>query len=181
MSKPHHLTIYTTALCILIAAAPLHAAEFGDESARVWTERNLSLFNAATQNVPTSDDLDASEAAGNAYFGALKTACSGISGEHIRYGGKNMPVWAQTAQQRFCLGADNLRRAYSSGKKDKKYCGDLKSAISYAQKADAAKNPPAIMASSQKLIEASEALMNSRITLVKKSILGDSKIVFSCS
>lgn len=170
--------LFATAVMAL-APQPAQAA-FGAESAEIWSARSLRIAEAVGKPVATSTDVKESEAIGNSYFSGVKQACTGITGEHIRYGGKNMPVWAQTAQQHFCLGAGNLFRAYSSGKKDKGYCRDLKSAIGYARKAKPGEDPENVVAAAQALIGATEALINTKVTLQKWSVLGTSSLSFSC-
>jgi hypothetical protein len=181
MKSPSPITRLVLAAVAVVALTPQSAAAaFGAESAEIWSARSQRIAEAVGQTVATSDDIKESEAIGNRYFSTVKQACTGITGEHIRYGGKNMPVWAQTAQQHFCLGADNLFRAYSSGKKDKGYCRDLKSSIGYARKAKAGEDPESVVQAAQALIGAAEALINTKITLQKWSVLGTSNLSFAC-
>ena len=92
-----------------------------------------------------------------------------------------MPVWAQTAQQHLCLGSKQLWSAFDSGKKDKGYCRQLDSAASYARKAKRGDDPDSVVVAAEQLAVAAEKLAATRITLVKKSIIGDSEITFQCS
>ena len=172
-------SVLLTATFLVLSTQPASAA-FGEASADVWSQRSQRIAAAVAQPVAQGANLDESEAIGNAYFSGIKQACTGITGELIKYGGKNMPVWAQTAQQSICLGADNLARAYRAGKKDKDYCGDLKTAVSNARKARRGVDPDMVVDAAQALIGAAEKLMDSKITLERKSILGSSFISFEC-
>jgi len=173
----------SVALCAVSAAALIAtpaAAAFGEASAQVWAERSQRIAAAVAKPVATSADLDESEQIAFAYFSGVKDACTGITGEHIRYGGKNMPVWAQTAQGSFCLGADNLVRAYRSGEKNKKYCGDFRTSVGAARKAKRGVDPDGVVDGAEALITAAETLMATKVTFEKKSILGNSRISFAC-
>lgn len=167
------------AILFALSAQPA-AAGFGEASADVWSQRSLAIAAAVDRPVETSTDLQKSEAIGYAYFSGVKEACTGITGEHIRYGGKNMPVWAQTAQQSFCLGADNLSRAYRVGKKDKDYCGNLRTSVSNARKAKPGEDPERVVQAAAALVGAAEKLMDTRITLQRQSFLGNSSLSFNC-
>lgn len=172
-------TVALAATFLVLSTQPASAA-FGQASAEVWSQRSQRIAAAVAQPVAQGANLDESEAIGNAYFSGIKQSCTGITGELIKYGGKNMPVWAQTAQQSFCLGADNLARAYRAGKKDKDYCGNLRTAVGNARKAKRGEDPDVVVDAAQALIGASEELMNSKITFEKKSLLGSSFISFKC-
>jgi hypothetical protein len=154
---------------------------FGDVAAQVWVDRTQRIVAAIDQPIAAGADLGESATNAGRYLSAIQDACSGLQGELIKNGGKNMPVWAQTAQQHLCLGAKQLYRAFDSGKKDKEYCRQLDSAASYARKAKPGDDPDSVVTAAGQLAAAAEKLASTRITLVKKSIIGDSELSFQCT
>jgi len=171
---------------VLLAAAALAftaqpaLAAFGEASAQVWVARSQKIAEAVGRPVTMTGDMAENERVGKAYFDEVKAACSGITGEHIRYGGKNMPVWAQTAQQKFCVGADQMAAAYKNAEKDKGYCRDLKAVAGYASKAKRGEDPDAVVDAAKTLTDAAQKLMDSKIVLERWSVLGTRQIIFSC-
>jgi hypothetical protein len=156
-------------------------AAFGEVAAQVWVERTQRITAAIDQPIAAGADLDESATNAGRYLNGIQEACSGLNGELIKNGGKNMPVWAQTAQQHLCLGSKQLWQAFDSGKKDKGYCRQLDSAAGYARKAKRGEDPDSVVVAAEQLAVAAEKLAATRITLVKKSIIGDSEITFQCS
>jgi hypothetical protein len=154
---------------------------FGDVAAQVWVERTQRIVAAIDQPIVAGADLSESATNAGRYLSAIQDACAGLQGELIKNGGKNMPVWAQTAQQHLCLGAKQLYSAFDAGKKDKNYCRQLDSAADYARKAKPGDDPDSVVAAAGQLAAAAEKLASTRITLVKKSILGDSELSFQCT
>jgi hypothetical protein len=171
--------VAATGLALSIFAGQASAA-FGDVAAQVWVERTQRIVAAIDQPIAAGADLSESATNAGRYLSAIQDACAGLQGELIKNGGKNMPVWAQTAQQNLCLGAKQLYSAFDAGKKDKNYCRQLDGAASYARKVKPGEDPEAVVAAAAQLAAAAEKLASTRITLVKKSIIGDSEISFPC-
>jgi hypothetical protein len=156
------------------------ALGWGDVATQVWVERSQRIATAVDQSIQPGADLDESSMNARKYLAGIVEACAGLTGEIIKNGGKNTPVWAQTAQQHMCLGTKNLSRAFEAGKKDKGYCRDLDSAADYARKARPGEDPDSIVEAAARLAAAAEKLGGTPIELVKKSLLGDSSITFKC-
>jgi len=165
--------------CTLFAAQGL--AAFGDVAAQVWVERTQRIVTAIEQPIAAGADLDESSLNAGRYLKGIQDACAGLTGELIKNGGKNTPVWAQTAQQDLCLGSKQLWSAFDAGKKDKEYCRQLRGAANYARKAKAGDDPESVVTAAGQLAAAAEKLAGTKITLVKKSIIGDSELTFQCS
>ena len=177
-SKP--VTAFVFGLgCALFAGQGM--AAFGEVAAEVWVERTQRIVAAIEQPIPTGADLDESSLNAGRYLSGIQDACAGLTGELIKNGGKNMPVWAQTAQQNLCLGSKQLWSSFDAGKKNKEYCRQLAGAASYARKAKAGDDPDSVVAAAAQLAAAAEKLASTKITLVKKSILGDSELSFQCT
>jgi hypothetical protein len=179
-----HRTSSTTAAAVglaLVLGASQAIAAFGDVAAQVWVERTQRIVAAIDQPIVAGANLDESSLNAGRYLSAIQDACAGLNGELIKNGGKNMPVWAQTAQQHLCLGSKQLWTAFDAGKKDKGYCRQLDSAASYARKVKQGEDPESVVTAAGQLAAAAEKLASTRITLVKKSLLGDSEINFQCS
>jgi hypothetical protein len=176
---------YSTTAAVACVALTLVAgqasAAFGDVAAQVWVERTQRIVAAIDQPIAAGADLDESSLNAGRYLAGIQDACAGLTVELIKNGGKNMPVWAQTAQQHLCLGSKQLWSAFDSGKKDKGYCRQLESAADYARKAKPGDDPEAVVTAAAALAAAAEKLASTRITLVKKSLLGDSEISFQCA
>lgn len=165
--------------CALSAGPSL--AAFGEVAAQVWVERTQRIVAAIDQPIAAGADLDESALNAGRYLSSIQDACAGLNGELIKNGGKNMPVWAQTAQQNLCLGSKQLWSAFDAGKKNKEYCRQLSGAASYARKAKAGDDPDSVVAAAAQLAAAAEKLAATKITLVKKSIIGDSELSFQCN
>jgi hypothetical protein len=165
--------------CALFAGRGL--AAFGEVAAQVWVERTQRIVTAIEQPIAAGADLAESSLNAGRYLKGIDDACAGLTGELIKNGGKNMPVWAQTAQQDLCLGTKQLWRAFDAGKKDKEYCRQLRGAANYAGKAKAGDDPDSVVAAAAQLAKAADKLASTKITLVKKSIIGDSELTFQCS
>jgi hypothetical protein len=165
--------------CALFAGQGM--AAFGEVAAQVWVERTQRIVAAIEQPVAAGADLDESSMNAGRYLKGIHDACEGLTGELIKNGGKNMPVWAQTAQQDLCLGSKQLWNAFDSGKKDKEYCRQLRGAANYARKAKAGDDPESVVAAAGQLAAAAEKLAATKITLVKKGFIGDSQLTFQCS
>lgn len=204
MHDKTHVTQQLTALAAgLFASATAFA--WGDAAITAWTARNTALVAAVNQPIDAGAPPDASGqpalyyvdargfmykpnaeekaamAASGQYSEAIKQACSGLTGELIKNGGKNMPVWAQTAQQKFCAGVDGLNKALADDAADKTRCKELSSAISYAQKAKPGEDPEAVLESAAALIAAAEKLRGTPIIMTQKGkVLGDSNRTFTC-
>lgn len=185
------------------------ASGWGDTAAQVWVARSEALVAAASQPIYAAGSPDAgqqviyvypqsklailgrgeqpaeykgrTEAAGQ-YVENLKKACSGLTGEHIKNGGRNMPTWAQTAQQRFCLSIDDLKHASFDEPSDKDRCKSTKSAAEYAAKAKRGEDPDAVVEAATRLAAAAEALNALPLVMVKRSLGGaaESSRTFSC-
>ena len=201
-------TIFTPSRLFLIALGTLaNSAAFawGDAAVTAWTARNAALVAAVNQPIgagapPTGDGQPALHAVKYSGFSYKPNAeekaaldasgswithsdaqCEGLWGEHIKNGGQNMPVWAQTAQQRFCEGAKATGNAIMEKSHDKARCKALASAIDYANKAEAGEDPEAIVQSAAELVAAAEKLRAIPIVMTQKSkLLGDSQRTFSC-
>ncbi len=198
-------------LCLAAGAFAFSSAAFawGDTAAQVWIQRTDAMVAAATQPIypadspnagknviyvyPQSglallgksqkpDGYDANEAAAAAYIEAMKKTCSGLTGEHIKNGGKNMPVWAQTAQGRFCGAIDALKGAAFDDPGNKDRCKNAESAINYAGKAKAGEDPEAVVEAAKRLIAAAESLKALDLVMVKRSAGGAAEATrtFSC-
>ena len=185
--------------------ASMSAFAWGDDAIGAWTARNAALvaavnqplgaaapLNAAGQPVlfsvdsrglfykPNAEEKAANDASG-AYVANIAAQCEGLWGEHIKNGGRNMPTWAQTAQQRFCSGAEALEHALVDKPSDKKRCKDLASAIEYPQEAKTGEDPEAIVQSAAELVIAAEKLRSLPVLMIQKGkILGDGERTFSC-
>lgn len=180
------------------------AFAWGDAAIAAWTARNAALVEAVNSPIdagapadasgkpmlysldsggfmykPTAEETAALNASG-AYINRIKAACDGLTGELIKNGGKNMPVWAQTAQQKFCSGVTATNAALDDpANKDR--CKDLASAISYAGKAKAGEDPQAIIDSAVALSAAAGKLRSTTIYKTKKGkVLGDGGRAFTC-
>lgn len=197
--------ILTIALASLASLANNAAFAWGDDAINAWTTRNAALVAAVNQSVDAAAPPDATgqtvlyvvdsrgffykqnaeekaatDASGN-YVVQIGEHCDGLTGEHIKNGGRNMPVWAQTAQQRFCSGVKAMEHALVDKPSDKKRCKDLASAIDYASKASPGDDPEAIVQSAAALSAAAEKLRNIPIVMTQKSkLLGDSQRTFRC-
>lgn len=180
------------------------ASAWGDKAVAAWTERNAAIVGAVSQTVTTQDadgkpaliktdvhkgwikissgEKDAAEeAVADAYLKGLDDACDGLTGEHIKNGGRNMPTWAQTAQQKFCLGVSDTKSAYNKDQASKDRCKSLESAIKYAKKAERGDDPDAVVDSAATLIAAAEQLRSLPIVLIQKGkVLGDGSRTFLC-
>lgn len=184
--------------------ASTNASAWGDKAIAVWTARNAAISAAVGQPVATQDadgkpaliktdvhkgwlkissgEKDAAEeAVADAYFKGLDDACEGLTGELIKNGGRNMPTWAQTAQQKFCLGVSGLKHAYDKDQASKSRCKDLESAIKYAKKAERGDDPDAVVDSAATLVLAAEQLRSLPVVLIQKGkVLGDGSRTFIC-
>jgi hypothetical protein len=185
--------------------ASASAFAWGDAAITAWTARNAALVAAVNQPIeagappdaagqpvlynvdsrgfmykPNADEKAAMSASGK-YSEAIEQACSGLTGELIKNGGKNTPVWAQTAQQKFCAGAAALGKAVAEDPADKARCKELSSAISYAQKAKPGEDPQAVIDSAATLVAAAEKLRGTPIVMTQKGkVLGDGSRTFTC-
>jgi len=180
VNRASSTTAAVACLALTLMAGQATAA-FGDVAAQVWVERTQRIVAAIDQPIAAGADLDESSLNAGRYLAGIQDACAGLTGELIKNGGKNTPVWAQTAQQHLCLGSKQLWSAFDSGKKDKGYCRQLDSAADYARKAKPGDDPEAVVTAAAALAAAAEKLASTRITLVKKSLLGDSEISFQCA
>lgn len=192
---------------LFIIGLPLCSQSFawGDKAATVWVERNNALIAAANQPLgapadgaaPSTERVlrtttrsgfssgytaeeNADEKVAMDFYSGLATACDGLTMEHIKNGGRNMPTWAQTAQQRFCLSVADLKHAYKDKPHDTDRCKSLASAIKYARKAEKGDDPDAVVDSATALAAAAESLRAVKINLIKKGAFGDSNRMFSC-
>lgn len=190
---------------VLGIAAAMPAFAWEESAVADWTARNVAIAAAVNQPIPASIVLpdsaeralyatqhrgfsfgrseaeNADEAAAANYINGLAQACDGLTGELIKNGGRNMPVWAQTAQQKFCVSVSDLKQAYKNKPHDRDRCKSLDSAMSYAKKAEAGEDPEAVIASAATLVAAAESLRNLPIVLIQKSkILGDGQRTFTC-
>jgi len=181
------------------------AFAWGDAASAAWTARNASLVAAVNQPIDAgappdatgkpvlyfvdsrglfykpNDQEKASTAASGTYATNISTKCKGLTGELIKNGGRNMPVWAQTAQQKFCSGADATGQALVEKPGDKSRCKDLASAIKYAREATPGKDPEAVVQSAAELVAAAEKLRAISIVMTQKGkLLGDGTRTFSC-
>jgi hypothetical protein len=190
---------------VLGTAASGVALAWGDAAIAAWTARNAALVAAVELPIgagapadaagkpmlysldsggfmykPTAEEKAALDAS-SSYVAAIKNACDGLTGELIKNGGKNMPVWAQTAQQKFCSGASATMTAIAEDPASKDRCKDLASAISYAGKARAGEDPPAVIESAAALAAAATKLRDVAILKTRKGkVLGDGGRVFAC-
>lgn len=188
---------------LFLLGLPLAAPAFawGDKAAQVWVERNNALIAAANQPIdgaaPPAErilrttqrsgfhsgytaDENAKEQVAMDFINGLATACDGLTMEHIKNGGRNMPTWAQTAQQRVCLSVSDLKHAYKDKPRDTERCDSLKSAVKYAKKAEKGDDPDAVVESAAALVAAAEALRAVKIELTQKGVFGDGVRMFSC-
>lgn len=180
------------------------ALAWSDGAISAWTARNASLVAAVSAPIDAgappdaggnpvlyqvaggfmykaSPEESAATGASGAYVANIKAQCSGLTGELIKNGGRNMPVWAQTAQQKFCAGVTALNTALMEKASDNSRCKDLAAAISYAQKAKPGDDPEAIVASAATLVAAAEKLRSTPIVLTQKGkVLGDGSRTFTC-
>ncbi len=179
LSAPRSKIVALSLLCTLFSGAAL--AAFGETAAQVWAARSNAIAAAVNKPILPGESQSATEDNALDYIAGIKDSCSGLTGEIIKNGGKNTPVWAQTAQQKFCLGASNLMRAYKDGHGNKDYCKDLRSAIGYATKAKRGEDPDIVVDASEALVAAGNRLLSIPIKVTKKSFLGDSQRSFSCS
>lgn len=179
MYHSKRVVVFVAGLACVVLAMPVMAA-FGEVAAQVWVERTQRIVGAIDQPIAAGADLDESSLNAGRYLKNVQDACAGLTGELIKNGGKNTPVWAQTAQQHLCLGSKQLWTAFDAGKKDKEYCRQLSSAAGNARKAKAGDDPDAVVAAAAQLAAAAEKLAATKITLVKKSIIGASEITFQC-
>jgi hypothetical protein len=185
-----------------LAAGSAYA--WGDAAIAAWTARNAALVAAVNQPIeagapadaagkamlysldsggfmykPTAEETAAMNASGG-YVNRIKAACDGLTGELIKNGGKNMPVWAQTAQQQFCVGVTATNAALDDpASKDR--CKALASAISNASKAKPGEDPPAVVDSAASLVAAATKLRDLTIYKTRKGkVLGDGGRAFTC-
>ena len=198
--------IAVKALCVMVGVSvSLPALAWGDKAVSVWVARNDAIAAAVKQEIPVSAALSsgteralyvtqhrgfaftikkeesADEAAAMNYINGLAAACDGLTGEHIKNGGRNMPTWAQTAQQKFCVSVTDLKQAYKDKPEDKDRCKSLDSVINYAKKAEAGDDPEAVLSSAATLIAAAESLRSLPIVLIQNSkVLDDGKRTFTC-
>lgn len=181
------------------------AFAWGDAAVAAWTARNAALVAAVNQPIgagapPTADgkpalyvvdsrgffykpnaEEDAATGASGAWVTNIEEQCKGLTGEHIKNGGRNMPTWAQTAQGRFCGGAKATGNALVEKSHDKQRCKDLASAIDYLQKAKAGEDPEPVVQSAAELIAAAEKLRAMPIVMTQKGkVLGDGQRTFTC-
>lgn len=201
-------TIFAPCRLLVITVGTLAstaAFAWGDAAITAWTARNAAMVAAVNQPIgagapPTADGQPALHAvnsrgffykpnaeekaaldASGTWITHIEEQCEGLMGEHIKNGGRNMPVWAQTAQQRFCGGAKATASAIMDKSHDKARCKNLASAIDYASKAKAGEDPEAIVQSAAELIAAAEKLRAIPIVMTQKSkLMGDSQRTFSC-
>ena len=181
------------------------ALAWGDAAVAAWTARNQAFADAVARPMdpaapptasgqrafyvvdsrgfmykPNAEERAAGDASG-AYLVAIRETCSGLTGEHIKNGGRNMPTWAQTAQGRFCGGVKALEGALVDKPSDKSRCKELKSAIAYAGKARPGEDPEAVVASAAMLAAAAKTLLEMPVVMTQKGrILGDGVRTFSC-
>ena len=189
---------------VLGTAATGTAHAWGDAAIAAWTARNAALVEAANQPIadgapkdaagrpmllsldaggfmykPTAEEKAALDAAGS-YINGLKAACDGLMGEQIKNGGKNTPLWAHSAQQKFCSGVTATNAALEDPA-NKGRCKDLASAISYAGKAKAGEDPQSVVDSAAALSAAAATLRGLTVHKLKKSrVLGDGTRDFTC-
>jgi hypothetical protein len=196
-----HQSLAVLAFGCLASSAAL---AWSDGAITAWTTRNANLVAAVNAAIdpgappsaagkpqlyrveggfmykPNAEEKAATGASG-AYVSNIEAQCSGLTGELIKNGGRNMPVWAQTAQQKFCAGIKGLGNALADKASDKSRCKELGSAISYAKKAKPGEDPPAIIESAAALIAAAEKLRSIPIVLTQKGrVLGDGTRAFTC-
>jgi len=165
---------------ILSLFAGTRAYAWGDTAAQVWAARSNAIASAVQQPLADGGNSDDNSENVTAYLKNIDGACSGLTGEHIKNGGRNMPVWGQTAQQRFCLGIDNLQHAYKRDNADKSHCKDFRSAIGYAGKAKRGDDPDIVVDGAAALLAPAEKLLDTPIVLTKTGFLGNSTRTFSC-
>lgn len=199
------LTPARIAALVLGTLATSSAFAWGDAAISAWTARNAALAAAVDQSIdsaappngtgqpmlytvdsrgmfykPNADEKAASDASGT-YVVNIVAQCKGLTGELIKNGGRNMPTWAQTAQQRFCSGAEALENSLVDKPADKKRCKDLASAAKYAGEAKAGEDPEAVVQSAALLAAAAEKLRSTPIVMTQKGkVLGDGERVFRC-
>ncbi len=181
------------------------AFAWGDAAIAAWTARNAALAAAVNQPIgagapptaagqpalyfvdsrgyfykPNAEEKASIDASGT-WVANIEEQCKGLFGEHVKNGGANMPVWAQTAQQRFCGGVKATMHSLTDKPNDKARCKELAAAIKYAGKAEAGKDPEAIVQSAAEMIAAAGKLRAMPIVMTQKArILGDSQRTFSC-
>lgn len=195
----------------LVAGLSISSSAFawGDTAAQVWVQRTDAMVAAALQPIYPADSPDAGKnviyvypqsalsilgksekpegydarnAAAAAYIENMKQTCSGLTGELIKNGGKNMPVWAQTAQQRFCSSVTALKSAAFDDPSDKNRCKDAASVVSNASKAKVGEDPEAIVEAAKRLAGAAEMLQSIDLIMIKKGMGGlmEGSRTFSC-
>ena len=202
---PAQLAAARLAALALGALATTTAFAWGDEAIAAWTARNAAFVAAVDAAIDAGAPPDASgkpilymvdsrklfykpnaeeeaaSAASGAYVSNITAQCKGLTGEHIKNGGRNMPVWAQTAQGRFCGGAKAFESALTEKPGDKSRCKELASAIKYASEAKAGEDPEAIVQSAAALSAAAAKLRAIPILMTQKGkVLGDGQRTFAC-
>ena len=192
---------------LFIIGLPLCSQTFawGDTAAKVWVERNNALIAAANHPIGTpaegttppaervlrttqrsgfnsgyTAEENADEKVASDFYNGLAEACDGLTMEHIKNGGRNMPTWAQSAQQRFCLSVADLKHAYKDKPHDTDRCKSLAASIKYAKKAEKGDDPDAVVESATTLVAAAESLRAVKIQMIKKGVFGDSYRTFAC-
>jgi hypothetical protein len=183
------------------------AFAWGDAAVAAWTARNAALVAAVNQPIgagaPAGADgkpalyvvnsrgfvlgykqtaeEEAATGASGAWVTNIEDQCKGLTGEHIKNGGSNMPTWAQTAQGRFCGGVKATGNALADKSHDKQRCKDLASAIDYLRKPKAGEDPETVVQSAAELIAAAEKLRAMPIVMMQKGkVLGDGHRSFTC-
>jgi hypothetical protein len=188
MKKATKIAIATS--LIILITTPTIASEFGEKAATVWVARNSKLISETDKVIAYNEQKQKGNADLGSYLPNVRAACSGLTGELIANGGRNMPVWAQTAQQKFCLGSGRLENSIvdagasalmtNRGTANKDYCGDLKAAVNYARKAKQSEETPELYNSAMALADAAERLMATDFVVTKWSILGTSNLHLKC-
>ncbi len=128
------LTAFSLALAACsLAAAPAFAGSFDDAAATAaWVARADSFTHAMA-------DYDAN----GDYKSNLSSACSGVTGDMMKYG-QHEPMWAQTSFSEFCssvnvMGRNGLNKV--SCKSFKRALGDIK--------AESGKDPDEVVRAAQ--------------------------------
>lgn len=198
---------FSLGTALFVIGLPLCSQTFawGDKATTVWVERNNALIAAANQPLgapadgaaPSAERVlrttvrsgftsgftaeeNADEKVASDFYNGLAEACDGLTMEHIKNGGRNMPTWAQSAQQRFCLSVADLKHAYKDKPQDTDRCKSLAASIKYAKKAEKGDDPDAVVDSATALVAAAESLRAVKIQMIKKGVFGDSDRTFSC-